>query len=316
MTTSGSSSMFKRLALWVLNDPGLYSGLEGSQLNRLDPVRVSMFLLVHLACFGALVTGVSWTAFAVMVSLYVVRMFFITAFYHRYFSHRAYRVGRLTQFIMAMAGCTAGQRGPLWWSAHHRVHHAASDTGKDPHSPLNGFIDSHMLWFLRRANFATPVERIPDWLSFPELRWLERLDWVPFLGLACACYLLGAYLQAAHPELHTSGLQMLVWGFVISTVLLYHGTYTINSLAHRFGSRRFDTRDHSRNNWVLALITLGEGWHNNHHRFPAAARQGFYLWELDISYLGLKLLSVLGLARDLRTVPLSVLEEGRRPPGK
>jgi stearoyl-CoA desaturase (delta-9 desaturase) len=214
---------------------------------------------------------------------------------------------------MAVLGCTAGQRGPLWWAAHHREHHIASDTDQDPHSPARrGFLFSHTLWFLTRGSFATPAHRVRDWLRYPELRWLERLDWLPFVALAAACFALGTWLETNAPELGSNGPQMLVWGFFISTVALYHATYTINSLAHRFGSRRYATSDDSRNNAWLALITLGEGWHNNHHYFPSAARQGFFWWEIDMSFIGLRALALLGIVHDLRPVPAHVLAGERR----
>jgi stearoyl-CoA desaturase (delta-9 desaturase) len=230
-------------------------------------------------------------------------MFFITAFYHRYFSHGSYRASRALQFLFAVLGCTAGQRGPLWWAAHHRLHHHRSDSPDDPHSPAyKGFLFAHTLWFLTRGNFSYPKQYVKDWRRYPELVRLERLDWVPFLLFAVLCFAVGTRFEGG-------GMQFLVWGFFISTTVLYHATYTINSLAHRFGSRRYETRDNSRNNVWLALLTLGEGWHNNHHRFPASVRQGFYWWEVDISYWVLRLMSALSLVQDLRPVPASVLNE-------
>ncbi|MDX1518968.1 MAG: acyl-CoA desaturase, partial [Gammaproteobacteria bacterium] len=221
----------------------------------------------------------------------------------------SYKAGRLATFIMALLGCTAGQRGPLWWASHHRYHHMTSDTDRDPHSPAGGFLNSHMLWFLRKGSFCTNDRHVRDWMKYPELRWLEKLDWLPFILFGAGCYMLGDYLAIAHPALNTDGPMLLAWGFFVSTVLLWHGTYTINSLAHRFGSRRFSTRDNSRNSLVLALLTLGEGWHNNHHRYPNATRQGFYWWEIDISYYLISLLSLIGLFRDMRPVPSSVYLE-------
>ena len=213
---------------------------------------------------------------------------------------------------MALAGCSAGQRGPLWWASHHREHHVTSDTPADPHSPRNGFLNSHTLWFLKKANFSMKKERIKDMLKFPELVFLEKVDWIPFIGLAVFCFVLGSSLNSIYPQLGTSGLQMLVWGFFISTVVLYHATYTINSLCHRFGRRRFNTSDDSRNNFLLALLTLGEGWHNNHHRYPISTRQGFYWWEIDLSYFVLCLMSYLGLVNSMRPVPAQVLLEARQ----
>jgi len=256
--------------------------------------------------FGVLFTGVSWLAFGCAVLFYLVRMFFVTAFYHRYFSHRAFKSRRWFQFIMGFLGCTAGQRGPMWWASHHRQHHSHSDTPQDPHSPDHkGLLYSHTGWFLTRISFVTNPDRVKDWLRFPELRLLERLDWLPLVAFAFICYELGEFLQTYYPQSSVNGWQMLVWGFFISTVVLYHATYSINSLAHRFGTRRFETNDNSRNNIWLALITLGEGWHNNHHRFPGSARQGIQWWELDMSYWGLLCLRSLGLVHDLRLAPVN-----------
>lgn len=301
-----------RLWWWLVNDPRRHESLSQSERERLDWVRLVPFIGLHLGCLLVIQVGVSAAAVAVAAALYVLRMFFVTAFYHRYFSHRAFKAGRVMQLVMAVLGCTAGQRGPLWWAAHHRDHHLTADTEEDPHSPGHkGVLFSHALWFLTRGSFRTDESRVRDWMKVPELRLLERIDWIPFLLLGAGCYALGAWLESAYPALGTNGPQMLVWGFFVSTVVLYHATYSINSLAHRFGSRRYPTRDESRNNFWLALITLGEGWHNNHHFYPASARQGFRWWELDISYLGLKLLSAVGLIADLRPVPAHVLERGR-----
>jgi stearoyl-CoA desaturase (delta-9 desaturase) len=286
----------------------------GADARRIDWPRVLPFVLVHLGCLGALWTGVSATAAAVAVALFVLRMFAITAFYHRYFSHKAFRVSRAAQFAFALLGASAVQRGPLWWAAHHRHHHAHADRPDDCHSPREqGFLWSHMGWFLARENFATRSALVPDLARYPELRWLDRYDAVVPAALALGLYAAGAWLAQAAPGLGTDGWQLLVWGFCISTVALWHATFTINSLAHRFGSRRYATRDHSRNNAWLALLTLGEGWHNNHHRYPSAARQGFYWWELDLAWYGLRLLAALGIVRDLRPVPLAVRESHRAP---
>jgi stearoyl-CoA desaturase (Delta-9 desaturase) len=298
-----------RLRKWLFNDAAFYPVEAEEDSEQVDKFRLSVFVLIHLGVLGVFAVGSSWVAVGVAFYLYLSRMFFITAFYHRYFSHRSYRVSRPMQFLMAFAGCTAGQRGPLWWASHHREHHIKSDTHEDPHSPRYGMINSHTLWFLRKGNFSLRGNRINDMLKFPELNTLERLDWVPFIALAVTCYVLGEVLAAMTPSLGTSGLQMLVWGFFVSTVLLYHATYTINSLCHRFGHRRFATDDDSRNNFLLALLTLGEGWHNNHHRYPISTRQGFYWWEIDISYIALWMMSCIGLVSDMRPVPAQVLRE-------
>jgi len=303
---------YQKLWLWLFNDASIYAGLNDAEKHQIDSFRLVVFIIMHFACFAVFYVGVSWVAILLTLFLYFSRMFFITAFYHRYFSHRSYSVSRPVQFLMAVAGCTAGQRGPLWWASHHRGHHINSDTHIDPHSPRNGFLNSHMLWFLRRGNFPLHDDRIKDLLRYPELRILEKVDWMPFVLLFFCCYLFGNFLAANYAALNTSGVQLLVWGGFVSTVILYHATYTINSLAHVFGKRRFNTDDDSRNNVWLALLTLGEGWHNNHHRYPAATRQGFYRWELDISYILIKLFSMVGLAKDLKPVPLHILEEGQQ----
>jgi stearoyl-CoA desaturase (Delta-9 desaturase) len=258
-------------------------------------------------------TGTSPFAIAVAVALFAVRMFAITAFYHRYFSHRAFRTSRGWQFVFAVMGASAVQRGPLWWAAHHRHHHVHSDQPDDTHSALqDGFLWSHMGWFLARQNFATRTRLVRDLARYPELRWLDRYDVAVPAALFVALWTLGAWLEFAYPALGTGPWQLIVWGFCISTVVLFHTTFLINSLAHRWGSRRYETGDESRNNALLALLTFGEGWHNNHHRYPGAARQGFYWWEVDLSWYGLRLLEALGIVRDLRRVPASVLAAGRR----
>jgi len=314
VTATLNESPFLRTWRWLINDPRAMTVTSEADGRRIDWLRTLPFIGVHLACLWAFYTGVSPVAVAAALGFYLLRMFFITAFYHRYFSHRAFRTSRPAQFLMAVLGCTAGQRGPLWWAGHHREHHVTADTEADPHSPAHrGMWFSHTLWFLTRNSFALKEQRVKDWLKFPELVLLERVDWIPFVLFGAGCYGLGAWLSASAPQLATDGPQLLVWGFFISTVLLYHATYSINSLAHRFGSRRFNTPDDSRNNLWLALITLGEGWHNNHHRFPAAARQGFLRREVDISYLLLRLLSLTGSIWDLRQVPDHVLSSAKHP---
>jgi len=295
-----------KLVLWFDSWAGADEA-EDVDPRRIDWMRVVPFLVLHLACLLVLVVGWSPVAVGVAVGLYLVRMFAITAFYHRYFSHRAFRTSRVVQFLGALLGSTAVQRGPLWWAAHHRAHHRHSDTPADIHSPREqGFFWSHVGWIVARANFRTRLELVRDLARFPELRFLDRFDILVPLLVIPSLFGLGVLLERLAPGLGTNGMQMLVWGFVISTVALYHLTFTINSLAHRFGSRRYVTRDDSRNNWALALITLGEGWHNNHHHYQASARQGFYWWEVDISYYVLRLMAALGLVWDLKQVPTHV----------
>lgn len=280
--------------------------------QKVDWVRCIPFIGLHVACFGVIWVGWSPFAVAFAVALYVARMFAITGFYHRYFSHKSFKTSRAAQFVFALWGNSAVQRGPLWWAAHHRLHHKRSDQEGDVHSPhQNSFVWSHIGWIMSRANFPTHKEQIPELVKYPELRFVDRFDTlVPVLFFAAA-FGLGALLENVAPGLGTSGGQLLVWS-LISTVALFHGTCTINSLSHLFGRRRFETTDKSRNNWWLAILTLGEGWHNNHHYYAASTRQGFYWWEYDITYYGLVVLSWFGIIWDLKPVPVKILEQGRR----
>ena len=283
--------------------------VEPGDAKRIEWLRVLPYLAMHLACLGVLWVGWSWVAVSVALTLYVLRMLAITGFYHRYFSHKAFRTSRAMQFVFALLGASAAQRGPLWWASQHRHHHAHADDEQDAHSPhRHGFLWSHTGWFMARANFATRMAMVPDLAKFPELRFLDRFDALVPLVLAFGLYGAGELLAHLAPALGTSGLQLVVWGFVISTVVLYHATFTVNSLAHTIGRRRYATRDQSRNNLWLALLTFGEGWHNNHHHFPGSARQGFYWWEIDLTYYFLKLLAALGLIWDLRPVPAGMRE--------
>ena len=257
-----------------------------------------------MICLSVIWVGVSPVALAVAGTLYVVRMFAITGFYHRYFCHRSFKTSRTGQFLFGVLGASAGQRGPIWWAAHHRQHHHHSDQPADVHSPLqHGFLWSHMGWFMARGPIEPDLAYVADLTKYRELRLLERFDvLVPSL-LGSAVFSLGMVLMHRMPALGTSGWQMLIWGFFISTVAVYHCTYTINSLSHLYGSQRYRTGDGSRNNLWLALLTLGEGWHNNHHYYPAAVRQGFYWWEIDMTYYALRLLALCGVIWDLKPVP-------------
>jgi stearoyl-CoA desaturase (Delta-9 desaturase) len=277
--------------------------------HTIDWLRVIPFVLLHLACFALIWVGWSWFAVGFAVFLYAVRMFAITAFYHRYFAHKSYQTSRAVQFVFALIGATAVQRGPLWWAAHHREHHIHSDQVPDAHSPVqHGFLWSHIGWFLSRSNFATKFDRVKELAKFPELRFIDRFDVLVPILLAVSIFILGETLAYHMPHLETDGWQLLVWGFVISTIALYHATFSVNSLSHAWGKRRYKTRDHSRNNFFIALLTLGEGWHNNHHHFPGAAKQGFYWWEIDFTYYGLRALAACKLIWNLREVPIQIRE--------
>jgi stearoyl-CoA desaturase (delta-9 desaturase) len=246
------------------------------------------------AVVGVLLSGWSWTGLGLALALYFVRMFGLTAGFHRYFAHRSYKTSRPFQFVLALLGSTATQKGVLWWAAHHRAHHKYSDTPRDIHSVRqHGFWWAHVKWILVRSYVLTDIDRIKDFARFPELRWLNRYHLVPPLLLAGTLVLAG-------------GWWALLWGFFVSNTLLWHGTFCVNSLAHAFGRRRYQTSDDSRNSLLIALFTLGEGWHNNHHHYQRSERQGFYWWEIDITHYLLRVLGAVRLVKDLHAPPRAV----------
>ncbi len=256
-----------------------------------------LLVLVHLvAAAGVIFGGWSWSGLALAIGVYYVRMVVVTAGYHRYFSHRAFRTSRVFQFLLAVGAQSAAQSDVLWWASHHRYHHRHSDTPLDLHSvKQRGFWYAHLGWILK-DNWKVNLKLVPDLAKYPELRFLSRpgISFLPAALLGLAFLLVG-------------GVHGLVWGFMVSTVLLWHGSFAINSLTHMFGSRRYVTKDNSRNQWLLAIITTGEGWHNNHHHYPSAANQGFFWWEFDLTYLVLRCLAKVGLIWDLQRPPASVL---------
>jgi len=284
--------------------------------KRVAWVRVLPFVAMHAACLLVLWVGWSPTAVVTAVALYAIRMFAITAFYHRYFSHRAFKTSRFMQFVFGVMGNSTVQRGPIWWASMHRHHHRYSDQPQDPHSPTqHGFLWSHMGWFMSDPNFAPRLELVQDLARFPELRFLDRFDTlIPALG-GLSIFALGEVLQSVAPGLGTSGPQLLVWA-IISTVVHLHAALTINSLAHLFGRQRYVTGDTSRNSMLLALITFGEGWHNNHHHYQASVRQGHAWWEIDITYYLLVVMSWFGLVWDLKPVPDAVRTSDLRRGGE
>ncbi len=292
------------LVQWFDSDyeGGVTAAQERSE--RIDWFRCLPFVILHLGCVGVIWTGWSWFAVGAAAALYLGRMFAVTAFYHRYFSHRSFQTSRFWQFVFAVWGATAVQRGALWWAHHHRHHHRHSDTEADAHSPRKrGFLWAHVGWFACSRNFRTDYTRIRDFAKFPELVFLNRFDALVPALFAIALFALGWILEVAAPGLGVTGPQLLVWGFFISTTALFHLTCSINSLAHVVGRQRFATGDESRNSFLLALFTLGEGWHNNHHHYMHSTRQGFYWWEIDVTFYTLKLFEKLGLIWNLRPVP-------------
>ena len=293
-----------KLLQWVDSHSQINAPTENSTDKKVDWLRVIPFLFMHLMCLGVIWVGWSPVAVVIAFALYFLRMLAITGFYHRYFSHKSFKTSRIAQFIFAVLGASAAQRGPLWWASHHRHHHIHSDNQEDAHSPKqHGFLWSHMGWFTDNSNFPPKLQRIPDLVKFKELIWLDRFDAIVPIILAIGLYAFGELLAATAPSLNTNGSQLLIWGFFISTVILYHATYTVNSLAHKFGKRRYNTKDDSRNSFLIALITCGEGWHNNHHHFPGSASQGFFWWEVDMTYYFLRFLAWTGIIWDLKAVP-------------
>lgn len=269
-----------------------------SSRTHTEYLSLALLAAMHGACLLVFVVPFSWPAVALCAAGYLIRMWAITAGYHRYFSHRAFKTSRAFQLVLAVLGTSAMQNGPLWWASWHRRHHRFSDQPGDPHSPAQrGFWHAHMGWILAPESDVADLDNVRDLSCFPELRFLERHKWWPIVTYCVACYAVG-------------GVAGLVWGGVLSTVLVLHATASINSLGHRWGSRRYATADDSRNNGLLALLTLGEGWHNNHHHVMHCARQGLRPWELDVSYYSLRLLAAVGVIWKVREPSQRVLERG------
>jgi stearoyl-CoA desaturase (Delta-9 desaturase) len=288
---------------------GMASGSSGlpRRARFRDYFRPATFVFwgFHVAAIvGVIRCGFSWRGLALAVGLYFVRMVLVTAGYHRYFSHRAFKTSRAFQFLLALGAQSALQKGVLWWAAHHRFHHKHSDTPLDPHSvKQRGFLWSHVGWITAEDYDGTNLDLVGDLARYPELRILNRpgIQMLPGLPLALVLFAVG-------------GLPAFVWGFLVSTVMLWHGSFSINSLSHLFGGRRYPTGDDSRNNWALALLTTGEGWHNNHHHYQSSANQGFRWWEIDVTFYVLRLFERCGLVWDLRRPPAEVLRAPGDPP--
>jgi len=288
------------------------SGLGNEEHGVVTIVKLSLFFLIHAGCIGIIWVGWSWPALAACLAFYVIRMFAITGVYHRYFSHRSYKTSRWFQFVLAFIGTMSVQKGPIWWAATHRHHHQHSDTPEDIHSVKEqGFWHAHVGWIISPDYLKIRTDLIKDFLKFPELIWLEKNHAYGPLTLIAITLGLGAVLQSYYPASGVTPMQMFIWGFCVSTTFLYHCTFFINSLAHTIGTKRFNTTDESRNSLFLSILTLGEGWHNNHHRYPGSERQGFYWWELDITHYILTALSWVGLVWDLRTPPERIYEEAK-----
>lgn len=301
-------SLVQLLRSWIINEN--HYTPEGSDNDAIDWARAVPFILINLSCFLVFYVHFSRIAVITAALLYFFRLFTIGAFYHRYFSHKAFKTNRFWQFIFAALAGTSAQRGPLWWASHHRQHHMVSDKPEDAHSPVqHGFWWSHVGWFLTKKHYHYNPERVKDLECYPELVFLERYDVMMPTLLFISLFIAGWLLQTYAPQLNTGIGEMLVWGFSVSLIALFNTTVLINSLCHVYGTTKYDTADHSKNNLLFALLTLGEGWHNNHHHYPISARQGFMWWEIDITYYLIKLMEWVGIVWDVKSVPRVVLEK-------
>ena len=215
--------------------------------------------------------------------------------YHRLLTHRGYQTSRWVEYFLTLCGTLALEGGPIFWTAVHRIHHQKSDHEGDPHTPREGTLWAHMGWiFLGEGlhqDAAVLNHYVPDLASDPFHMWLSRWHWLSnvVVGLALLAW---------------GGVAYVLWGIFFRTTWGLHSTWLVNSATHLWGSRRFKTRDDSTNNWWVALLTFGEGWHNNHHAHPTSARHGLAWYELDLNWIGIKTLEALGLAWDLKVAKI------------
>ena len=267
-----------------------------------NSVQIAVFWLVQASAVLMFAVPFRWAFVALWAASHFSRALGLTLIFHRYLAHRAFQMNRVARFVWAFIGTAAMQKGPLWWAGHHVNHHRYADRDGDPHSPsVSGFYYAHIGWFLNDTRHdqlppSNPVIR--DFSKDFEIAWLERFFVVPPLLLAIAMFLAG-------------GLPWLVWGFCVPTVTLAHSTFAINTINHMFGSRRFETLDASRNNLLTAFFAVGEGWHNNHHRYQRAARNGFYWWEFDPTWYVIRAMAAVGLVWGIQSVPTRIYEEAR-----
>lgn len=248
------------------------------------------FGVLHVVAVMTIVTvGFSWGAFGLFLATYAIRTWGVCVGFHRYFSHHSFKTSRPMQFAIAVVGTTAMQKGVLWWASTHRRHHRLADTPLDPHSPHHrSFLYSHCGWVFDPAHQGYDERIVADLTVYPELVWLERFKFVPVAALAAGLWMV-------------TGPQGFLWGFCVSTVVLWHTTLSTGSFSHRVsGYRNFEMTDDSRNNRLIALLLLGEGWHNNHHRAPNSARHSTGWHEPDPLFATLRVLSAVGLVWSLR----------------
>ena len=247
--------------------------------------------LFHVGAVAALFMF-NWRAFGVAVFLYwMCTGLGISMGYHRLHTHRSYKLPIWIEYFFAVCGTLTLEGGPIFWVATHRIHHQHSDKPGDPHSPRDGAWWAHMLWLLtgesKHSNTRMMSKYAPDLAKDRFYVWLNDYHWLPLLVLGVILFAVG-------------GWPMLLWGVCVRVVFGLHATWLVNSATHMWGGRRFNTRDDSRNNWWVALITFGEGWHNNHHAHPTSARHGLAWYELDLSWIQITILKYLGIAKSIR----------------
>ena len=265
-------------------------------------LQISIFWIVQASALLVFAVPFRWAFIGLWAASHFLRAIGLTLIFHRYLAHRAFKMNRAARFAWAFIATAAMQKGPLWWAGHHVNHHKFADRDGDPHSPMvSGVYYAHIGWFLNdtkhdRVEATNPVIR--DFSRVPEIAWLEKYFFLPPLFLAVALLLAG-------------GMPWLVWGFCLPTMTLAHATFAINTVNHMFGSRRFETVDESRNNLLTAVFAVGEGWHNNHHRYQRAARNGFYWWEFDPTWYVIRAMAAVGLVWDVQAVPTRIYEEAR-----
>jgi stearoyl-CoA desaturase (delta-9 desaturase) len=288
---------------------------ESDQVRLLSPGHVAFVMplvLVHLGCGLVVLVGWSSVAIAAFLITSTLQIFGITVGYHRLLAHHSFKTSPPFQFMLALFGVLAGQNGPLWWVGHHRHHHRHSDRDQDVHSPRRGFFWSHMGWLFSPRCVPVRHELVRDLARRPELQLLQRYYYICNLGYALMMYAVGETWCYFNPVSAVSGVQLVIWGSMISTVFVYHSIWSANSFCHRYGTRRFATPDQSRNNILVSLVTFGDGWHHNHHFCPYSARHGFRWWEIDLNFAILRLLACVGIVWDLKLPPAGVLGLPRR----
>ena len=274
--------------------------LQGRQMKRLNVSRVATAIVVHLVAMTAPFVYSWWGLMFFVLSTFVILQFGLTLGYHRLLSHRSYQTHPVVRRIFATLGCLSAQAGPISWAATHRFHHRHADGDQDPHSPKQGLAWAHMIWVfyhhpeLRKASFILAGDLSSD----PFLCFLER-----HRSCVNGVFALGVFgLGIIIIDGWVGGVSLLVWGVCLRVVVLWHLTFLVNSAAHTWGYRNYRTPDQSRNLWWLALLLLGDGWHNNHHADPRAAAHGHRWFELDITYAMIAIMAKLGLVWSVRPV--------------